>query len=272
MLCRLPILLLALALPVVSWAGTGCREIHPTPMAIAEAAATAITVREALDAQNAPVALVARAGQDLSRHGLHYSHAGFVVRDHPDGRWTVVHLLNQCATDRSGIYAEGLVNFFLDDLVNQDARIVWLAPATAERLASMLADDTRARALHQPRYNLIARPDSRRTQNSTAWILEMIAAARLPAHLPPDRARAQALVHAEGHAPDTIRIPYTRRVAGGLFAANVDFADHPIGTRLGGEYPVVTVRSILRWLDQAGIAEATMEWRGGRPATQPGPA
>lgn len=264
-------LLLAMLLPLAATAGTACREVSPGPAEVAQAAATALTVREALEARDAPVALVARAGTDLSRHGLHYSHAGFALRDHRDGRWTVVHLLNECGSDRSGIYAQGLVNFFADDLVNQDARIVWLAPDLAERLATMLADDRHAVALHHPRYNLLARPDSRRTQNSTAWVLEALASARLPLQGLPERSRAQAMAHAAGHVPDTIRLPYTRRIAGGLFAANVDFTDHPVGARLAGEYPVVTVRSILRWLDASGMAVETMEWRRGRLQATPGP-
>ena len=64
---------------------------------------------------------------------------------------------------------------------------------------------------------------------------------------------------------------HARRIAGGLFAANVDFTDHPVGARLAGEYPVVTVRSILRWLDASGMAVETMEWRRGRLQATPGP-
>jgi hypothetical protein len=44
-----------------------------------------------------------------------------------------------------------------------------------------------------------------------------------------------------------------------------------VGTRLKGEYPVVTVRSILRWLDQGGHIAEEREWRYGRPVLSPGP-
>ena len=176
------------------------------PMRIADAAATALMVVAALDERNAPVAMVSRVGTDLSKHGLRYGHAGFAVRDHRDGRWTMVHLLNDCSSDGSGLYAQGLVNFFADDLVNQDARITWLQPDIAERLAARLLalpGDT----LYTPRYNLIARPDSRLYQNSTSWVLEHIAAA-----IPPPRvgirtrsaAYEQAL--AKGFEPGRIRI------------------------------------------------------------------
>ena len=251
-------------------AGTSCEAQAMPPRAIADAAATALGVAAALDDADAPVALVSRIGTDLSKHGLRYSHAGFAVRDHPDGRWTVVHLLNDCSSDGSGLYAQGLVNFFADDLINQDARITWLPPEVATRLAACLTALPRD-ALYTPRYNLIARPGSPHYQNSTAWVLEHIAAA-LPATTAV-RTRAQAYQLAVGHgfSPGRIRIPYTKRIVGGLFGAHLVFTDHPVATRLGGDYPVVTVRSILEWLDAAGLTTDEREWRHGRWAAHPGP-
>jgi hypothetical protein len=241
-------------------AGTRCRDVVPTPATVAAAADTALRVAAALDERDAPVALVARAGTDLSRQGLHYSHAAFALRDHRDGRWTLVHLLNLCGTARSSIHAQGLVNFFADDLVNQDVRITWLRDDVARELAWRLLDDRRAKAMHDPHYNLIARPDSHRWQNSTSWVLDMLGAA----HGAGTRGEAQRLVRRQGFVPDRLHIPYTQRIAGGLFGSNVDFTDHPIATRLSGEYPVVTVRSILRWLEHTGAVAASREWRGGR--------
>jgi hypothetical protein len=163
-------------LPWPAFAGTACDATPITPTKIAAAAATAHTVAGALDEGDAPVAMVSRIGRDLSKHGLTYSHSGFALRDHPAGRWTVVHLLNDCSNDGSGLYAQGLVNFFADDLVNQDARITWLQPEMAERLAQRLLALPR-QPLYTPRYNLIARPGSQEYQNSTAWVLEHLAAA-----------------------------------------------------------------------------------------------
>ena len=251
-------------------AGTDCETRTMAPEQVAHAAATALTVVAALDEADAPVALVSRAGTDLSRHGLHYSHAGFAVRDHPDGRWTVVHLLNDCSSDGSGLYTQGLVNFFADDLVSQDARITWLQPDVAERLSKRLLAMPDG-ALYTPHYNLIARPDSTRYQNSTSWVLEHIAAA-IP-HKDNVHTRKQAYQLALGHGfrPGRIHIPYTKRIVGGLFAANLVFTDHSVATRLGGEYPVVTVRSILDWLRYGDIATREREWRHGRAMSLPGP-
>lgn len=259
-----------LCLPLAAHAGNDCREQELPPAKAAAAAESALRAAAALDQRDAPVALIARVGTDLSKQGLVYSHAGFVVRDHPRGRWTVVHLLNECGSDRSGLYAQGLVNFFSDDLVNQDLRIIWFTPVFAQQLAGRLQQLPR-HSLHHPRYNLIARPGSRDYQNSTAWLVEMMASAMADTPLY-DRATAYAFARGDGFVPDTIHVPYTKRVLGGLFTANVDFTDHPVATRLSGDYPVITVRSILRYLDSAGYTERVQEWRGGRLMATPGPA
>jgi hypothetical protein len=268
MSARWRLLALMLALDSASaLAGNDCSERAVTPQAIAAAAETAMRTRAALDAVDAPVALVARVGTDLSAHGLVYSHVGFARREHADGPWTVVHLLNRCGTDRSALHAEGLVNFFSDQLVNQDARVLWLEPALAARVAARLDDDA-IFALHQPHYSVIARPDSRDYQNSTAWVLDVLASSSLGSSTP---SRAQAQQAASDHRPDRIHIPYRKRVLGGIFSANLAFTDHPIGTRLAGDYPVVTVRSIIDWLRQRDAVVAEREWREGVEQA-PGPA
>ena len=264
------LLALCLAWSLAAQAGTQC-EIQPaTPQKLANATATAMRVVAALDETDAPVALVARIGTDLSKQGLVYSHVGFTLRDHVDGRWTVVHLLNECGTARSALHAQGLVNFFSDDLVKQDARIVWLQPVLAQRLADHLRRLPQ-NALHEQAYNLIARPGSSEYQNSTAWVLETLAAIASTSELQ-DRRAAYAWAQRDGFRPDTVHIAYAKRVLGGLFGANTIFTDHSVGTRLSGDYPVITVRSILRYLEEQGYAERTTEWRDGWLQSVPGPA
>jgi hypothetical protein len=268
--CWLWIAGLALAFP--AWAGRTCEPFQPSPQVQAQAAASAMRVLEALEARPAEVVLLARAGTDLSKHGLHYSHLGFVLREHADGPWTVVHLLNYCGSDESALFAEGLFDFFLDDLARQDARLVWLEPALSARLAELLRSPA-IHALHQPSYNLISRPGSRRTQNSTSWALELLAAAQgIEGIERVDHAAAQARLRAEGFEADEVRIAYTKRIAGGLLADNLVFTDHPVKTRLSGRYPVVSVRAILRYLGQQQAIAGEREWRDGRERSAPGPA
>ena len=231
-------------------AGQDCRSEVIAPVAQAEAAAQALAVVGRLEAMDAPVALVARVGTDLSKHGLRYSHVGFVVRDAEDGRWTMIHLLNTCGTDRSALYAEGLVDYYADARVSLDTAIVWLDDELAAALVQTLQRHAAAR-LHEPNYNVIAHPHSRRFQNSTAWVLASLASAMQHDALP-DRVAAQDWAEASGHRPTRLHIAYTKRIAGGLFSANAHFTDHPLAARLSGEYEVVTVDSIFDWLARGG--------------------
>ncbi|MEO8000872.1 MAG: DUF2145 domain-containing protein, partial [Arenimonas sp.] len=206
------LIFLALVFLQPAFAGTQCSEKIASPQAFATAAESAQRVLKQLEKNPASVALLARHGTNLDKYGLHYSHVGFVVRNHRDGPWTVVHLLNQCGSSRSDIYAQGLVNFFMDDLQSQDARIVWLKPELAERLSVLL--NSRATSVFDPDYSVIARYDSKQYQNSTAWVLDMLSAAQLATANFPQRSNAQALEKAQGFTPDVIHIDYAQRILG----------------------------------------------------------
>jgi len=251
------IAVVGLAATQIAQAGTQCRTRELSPGDWAQATRTAMAVVAELDRHDAPVALVARSGTDLRKHGIRFSHVGFVVRDHPDGRWTVVHLLNRCGTDDSALHAEGLIDFYADARISQDTRIVWLRPARARALRDALGP-SRLHALHEPHYNLIAHPDSRHFQNSTSWALEVLGASAT-GRPSVDRAMAQAQLHALAYRPFSIDIPYRKRIAGGLFAGNMHFTDHPLAARLSGHYQVVTVDSIFDWLDDNDWIEATAD-------------
>ena len=117
-------------------AGQSCEERSPDAAAVQRALGLAHEAQQRLDASGANVALIARAGQNLSRFGVRYSHLGFVWRDHPKGAWRVVHELNQCGTASSDIFDNGLGNFFLDDLWKMEAVILIPGASTQQQLAT----------------------------------------------------------------------------------------------------------------------------------------
>ena len=96
-------------------AGSACTEQWLAVERFQDADALARLLHDALSRDVAEVAIVARVGSDLSRHGLRFSHAAFALRDSPGGSWRVVHLLNHCGQATGALYREGLINFFLDD-------------------------------------------------------------------------------------------------------------------------------------------------------------
>ena len=199
----------------------------------------------ALDASGARVALVSRAGQDLSRYRLRYSHMGIAVRDHPAGRWSVVHALNDCGSAASMLYNEGMGNFFLTDLYRHEAQLVIPGPQLQARLAVLVATRTPLR-LHEPKYNMLAYVFSTRYQNSNGWVLETLAAAAAPAGQVETRSEAQAWLRASGYRPPTIEIPAAVRLGARIFRANVAFDDHPFERRMAGQIDTVSTDAVLR--------------------------
>ena len=94
-------------------AGRSCEERAPDALKVQQGLDLAERTRIALDATQAQVVVLARAGQDLSRYGLRYSHFGLAYRS--DNGWRVVHKLNQCGTAVADVWRQGLAEFFLDD-------------------------------------------------------------------------------------------------------------------------------------------------------------
>ena len=79
-------------------AGRSCEQRPLTATSLERGLSLAERTAKALDGSGARVAVLARAGQDLSRYGLAWSHLGLAYRDPGSGHWRVVHKLNHCAT------------------------------------------------------------------------------------------------------------------------------------------------------------------------------
>jgi hypothetical protein len=240
------LLVLLLACTLDARAGRVCEVKKTTATNFIAGMNLAEKTRTALDASKAQVALIARVGQDLSKHGLRYSHMAYVWRDHPAGRWIVVHELNQCGTARSALFAQGLANFFLDDLYAYEAQLIIPTPQSQARIAAMLASGTPLQ-LHKARYNMLAYPFSTDYQNSNQWVLETYAATSSGLGLT-NREQMQAWLRMAGYRPMTIHVAAGQRLGARLFSANISFDDHPFGRRAAGQIDTVTVESVTRFV------------------------
>lgn len=219
----------------------------------------AAKTRQALDESGTQLALIARAGQDLTKHGLRYSHLAYAWRDHPQGRWLVVHELNHCGSAESALYDEGLGNFFLDNMFAYETRLVFPGPEQQARLAQVLGGKL-AQRLHEPHYNMLAWPFATRYQNSNQWVLEVWAAAQMLENVPgnavqetadgklragPTRSQAQSWLRAAGYKPGVVHISAMTRLGARMFRANVAFDDQPTASRMAGDIQVVTADSVF---------------------------
>ncbi len=245
---RIAVAVLAVAWTLDARAGTICEERSDRATQIAQAVGLAHKVVAALDAAGARVALVARVGQDLSKYRLRFSHAAFVVRDHAEGRWSVVHSLNQCGTDRAGLYVQGLGNFFADDVFAYEAAILFFPDELQARLEKILTSVTQIKRFHEQRYSAVAYPFNTVYQNSNQWCLETLAGAMAPAGDVATRVEAQSWLQRAGYQPTLLQLNAMTRLGGRLFKANIAFDDHPGEYRWSDRIYVVSVESVVEFL------------------------
>ena len=249
------LLALAVALPLAAQAGRSCQVARPNAAAIVQGMQLAQRTSERLDASGARVLLIARAGQDLGKYGLRYSHLGIAYKT-DDGPWRVVHKLNHCGTAVAAIYRQGLGEFFLDDPWRYEA--AWSVPTPqvqAQLLAMLQAPAARVTRLHVAPYSIVSYAWGQKYQQSNQWAIETLAAAMEPATVA-GRAQAQAWLQFKGYAPTTLRLGPLTRLGGRVGSANVAFDDHPNEKRFSDRIETVTVDSVFEWLPRAGLGAA----------------
>lgn len=238
-------------------AGRSCENRPLQAITVERGLSLAERTLQALDASGAQVVLLARAGQDLSKYGLRWSHLGFAYQQ-PDGQgghvWRVLHKLNHCGTQEAAIYRQGLGEFFLDDLWRLEAAWVVPTPEVQAQLHALLLHEQRAIALHHKPYNIVSYVWGLKYQQSNQWAIETLAAAMEPTVY--SRERAQAWLQFKGYQPTVLTIGPFTRLGGRISAANVAFDDHPAEKRFSDRIETVTVDSVFAWLQRARLAGA----------------
>jgi hypothetical protein len=247
------VVLLGLVLfPARAHAGRSCEPHKLTPALIAWGMQLAERTAQALDASGARAVLLGRAGQDLGKYGLRWSHLGIAYKTEA-GPWRVVHKLNTCGSAVATLYRQGLGEFFLDDLWRYEAAWVVPTPAVqAQLLAAMNEPPARIARLHVAPYSIVSYAWGNKYQQSNQWATETLAAAMEPATIR-SRDQAQAWLQFKGYEPSTLRLGPLTRLGGRVSAANVAFDDHPNEKRFSDRIETVTVDSVFAWLPRAGL-------------------
>ena len=279
---RLLIGALTIAMAATATAGQTCDTRPPDTLSMTRALGLAERVQRSLDASGAQVVIIARAGQDLTKYGLSWSHlafayrvdvpsppayinpetilgtygsattAGLPVQPRPQGAWRVAHKLNQCGTAEAAIFRQGLAEFFLDTPFRYEAAYVIPNPEVQAALLQVLTDDHRLVQWHTPAYSVVAYPWSTKYQQSNQWALETLAGALDPAAN--TRERAQAWLQLHDYQPTVLHIDALTRLGGRITRANVAFDDHPNAKRFNDHIETVTVESMFAWMQRLQIA------------------
>lgn len=234
-------------------AGQNCEARQPEAITVQRSLELAERSARALEASGAQVVVLARAGQDLGRYGLRWSHLGFAYREQDGARtvWRVAHKLNQCGSSNSALYRQGLAEFFLDDLFEFAGAYSVLQPALQQQLLPILRDNQRVAQLHVPAYNMVAYPWALTYQQSNQWAIETLAWAADPAA--DSRERAQAWLRLKGYQGSVLRINAMTRLGARVGSAHIAFDDHPSAQRYADRIETVTVDSVFAWLERSGI-------------------
>lgn len=257
------LMLMAAAGPAL--AGRSCEQRPLSGESVQRALELADRTARVLDATGAEVVILARAGQDLARWGLQFSHLGWAYRergpaaDGVPGTWRVVHKLNACGTARGELWRQGLGEFFLDDLHEFRAGYAVPTPELQARLLPLLRDRDRIKALHEPRYNMVAYPWAQQYQQSNQWAIETLALAAEPGAARRDL--AQAWLRLKGYQPTVLRIDAMTRLGARVGTAHVAFDDHPTDQRFRDRIATVSADSVFTWLQRSGLASPLVEVR-----------
>lgn len=248
----------AFVLTTPAHAGRSCEVRPPSKRMIENGFTLAERTNVALNASGASVVLLARAGQDLSKYGLRYSHLGWAYKT-DDGNWRVVHKLNTCGSAEAVLYRQGLGEFFLDDPYRFEA--AWVVPNedVQRRLLSILNDERKVTALHIKPYSIVSYAWGTRYQQSNQWALEMLALA-MDGDIK-SREQAQAWLKYKGYQPTTLKIDPLTRLGGRMSAANVAFDDHPNEKRFSDRIETVTVDSMFHWMSSSRLGGSVLSLR-----------
>ncbi|HXA48351.1 MAG TPA: DUF2145 domain-containing protein [Burkholderiaceae bacterium] len=253
----------ALLMSLAAQAGQSCNEQVLTAATLSRALHTAQNVQAQLNESGSDVAILGRVGRDLSEYHLHYSHVGIAFREAADQPWHVLELLNQCGTAESDLWADGLGNFFLDDMFSFDSIVLVPPPALRQRLIDRLRNSAQLRQLYEKKYNMVAYPFAVKYQNSNQWVLENLVAAESRDMQITTREQAQAWLKMIGYQPTEMHIGPMTRLGGRMFKANVAFDDHPNELRFSDRINAVTVDSIVDFLRKRNEGWRIMELHNG---------
>jgi len=183
-------------------------------------------VKQELERTGARAALVSRAGTDLSRFGIRYSHAGIALRDSPNAPWSVRQLYYACDESRPRLFDQGMPGFVLgaDAAKLGYVSLVTLPAPQDAALESAALDKPLALTLLASDYSANAYAWSTRYQNCNQWVMEMLAGAWGRRR---GRDDAQHWLREQDYEPEAVQIPGHALMFAGQFIPLVHLSDHP---------------------------------------------
>ena len=189
-------------------------------------------VKKELERSGARVALISRAGLDLSRFGLLYSHTGIALKDNPAGPWAVRQLYYACDESRPRLFDQGAAGFALgsETPARGHMSLVFLPEEDSALLARAALDKPLALALLAGKYSVNAYAFGTRYQNCNQWVAELLASAwgRLDSAGGCHASRRRPGCAPQGYQAGPLKMPSHWMMFAGQFVPLVHVDDHPL--------------------------------------------
>lgn len=199
-------------------------KISSTPQDIALRTEQAKILRQYLDNSGDRVIALFRQGQSLSDYGLTFSHGAYAIKT-LSGHWRIYHNLNECGTDKSSLYIQGLYQFLDDDLSENIVATLHFPSDLQQQLLTTLTNRQKRQDLHQSHYNMIAYPFSTEMQNSNGWVL-MILGAAVSSQVTSLSTGVDWLV-SQRYAASSTNVSVVKRTMANMFIPHISTSDQP---------------------------------------------
>jgi hypothetical protein len=197
-----------------------------------------------------------------------YTHAGLAYRNHPDGMWTIVHLLNDCGK-MSSIYAQSMMKFFMDDPYAYRTVIGIPSIEIQNQLETIIVQRNMAKAMfNNSVYSSVSNPFNTLRQNSNEYILDTLVLAYAYELGTTDiftreQAKNFLLKHdLKKHViAEQVKIKSFESfgMALGFGPKNATLEDHPRSERKKGRINMVSVGTLLEFLVSIGQLQSSSE-------------
>lgn len=225
-------------------------------------------LRQTLEDSGAPAVLISRAGLDLSRFGIRYSHAAIAWRSER-GEWSARQLYYDCAAGQPRLYDQGLAGFVMgmDAPQRSYLSVVPLPGPAGQAVRDALLDAPRALRLLAARYSANAYAYGLDYQNCNQWVVELLATAWGALPDGPDlRARAQDWLRGAGYAPEPVHVDSHALMFAAGFVPLLHLRDHPeddrYALRLRMSLPATVEAFVRQRLPQADRTELCLAGDG----------
>lgn len=190
-------------------------------------------VERALAAKGARVAILARMGRPVSElpEGMHFTHVAFAVYSEittSDGRkvpgYSIYNLYQEDGRPEVSALVQDFPVDFFAGVAQLEAGVIVPSPELQRRLLEVIASPA-YKALHDPRYSVIANPYTQGRQNCTEFVLDVTnAAIYQTSDIKVIKANAKAFFVAQ-----EVNVNPFKLMLGSLFSAEVSMSDQ-VGT------------------------------------------